>query len=136
MKKSKITINGRTFQGDNIAMNGNDIMIDGKAVYDASKESNPAPINITVEGNVRSLNIPQCENIEVMGDVDDLETMNGNVRVGGNVNGDVETMNGNVKAHTIKGDVETFNGDVTTGILDGEIETFNGRVIKETLKEE
>lgn len=130
-----ININGKSFQGDNISVNGSRILIDGKSVYDGESESKLGPISINVEGDINSLDIPVVEGLNVYRNVNDLETMNGNVFVDGDIFGDVETFNGNVKARTIKGDVETFNGDVTMGNHVENVETVNRTIIKETLKQ-
>lgn len=132
---ANININGKSFQGDNISVNGSRILIDGKSVYDGEEESKLGPISINVEGEIDSLDVPVVEELNVYGNVNDLETMNGNVAVEGDIFGDVETFNGNVKARTIKGDVETFNGDVTMGNHVENVETVNGTIIKETLKQ-
>lgn len=49
---SKITINGKTFRGDNITVTKNEVVIDGKkADYGTSYE----PITVHVDGNVNKL---------------------------------------------------------------------------------
>ena len=41
-----------------------------------------------------------------------IETNDGEVKIGGNVDGNVSTYNGNVNCHNINGDVQTHNGNI------------------------
>lgn len=104
-----ISINGKTYK------NANNITItDGKVILDGvvqNVEDSPT-INISIEGDVQTLSVDSCEVIHVAGDTYSLNTVNGKVIALGNVN-DIETINGNVKCNgDILGNVKTVNGNV------------------------
>ena len=102
-----ITVNGKTYKGNNISISNGVVVIDGKR-YDDKDAKN---INISVVGNLESLDVDSCEMIMITGDVGTVETVNGNVKCG-NVNGNVKTTNGNIKAGDIHGKATTSNGNI------------------------
>lgn len=105
---SKITLNGKTYIGNNIVISGNQVIIDGKPVEDDSKV-----INITVTGNLGSLQCDNANEIKIEGDVlQGVKTTNGDVDISGEVKGNVSTTNGDVFCGFIAGDVTTKNGDI------------------------
>lgn len=98
---SKITINGRTFHGDNITVVNDNVIIDGKT---ADYGTSFGAITVHVEGDVHKL---ECHKAEITGDV------YGNVdahsltcdTIGGNVDAHkvtCEFIKGKVDAHTVK----------------------------------
>ena len=100
---SKININGRIFTGNNITVNDNEIIIDGKSVdYDPNNEYKE--IHVHVDGNLESL---KCNTATINGDVyKDVKcnTLKCEV-VGGNVKANTvkaDYIEGNVKANTVK----------------------------------
>lgn len=98
-----ININGRTYTGNNITVNDNDIIIDGKKVdYDPNNEYKE--IIVHVDGNLESL---KCNTAVIHGDVyQDVKcnTLKCEV-VGGDVKANTvkaDHIEGNVKANTVK----------------------------------
>ena len=104
---STITINGVTYEGNNISVKKNRVIIDGKEL-DVDEKN----INITVIGNIKSINADAVETISIGGDADTVKTMSGDVRIEGNVTGDVKTMSGDVRCGNIGGKVNTMSGDI------------------------
>ncbi len=105
---SKITINGITYQGENITVKNGQVIIDGKK-YSASANK----INISVEGNVNELQVDSCEQVTVNGEIKgDVKTMSGDVVTTGPIAGSVSTMSGNVHCLNIGGAVSTMSGDI------------------------
>lgn len=64
--------------------------------------------------------------VTVHGDVDVLESTNGNVKA--NNVGSVRTTNGEVSCDDVAGDVNTTNGDVTARKILGKVTTVNGDI--------
>lgn len=104
-----ITINGKTYKGNNLQISGNQVLIDGKRV---DQQEDEKVINITVEGNIDTLDVDYCDKLEITGDCGSVTSKNGNIQVKGNVNGDVTNKNGNIVCRNVAGDAETKNGDV------------------------
>ena len=103
-----ITINGKTYKGNNIVVSGDCVYIDGKKMEgDDSKE-----ININVVGDLGSIKVDNCNKLEVRGNCSSVESKNGDVIVGGYVSGDVVSKNGNISCGNVAGNVETKNGNI------------------------
>jgi DUF4097 and DUF4098 domain-containing protein YvlB len=98
-----ININGKTYTGNNIIVNNDDIIIDGKSVdYDPNNEHKI--INVHVDGNLESL---KCNTATINGDV--FQDVKCNTLKCEAVGGDVKAntvkadyIQGNVKANTVK----------------------------------
>ena len=105
-----IIINGKKYEGQNLSIINNRVIIDGKDVTD--KDDDSKVINIHCESDINSIEVDNCNKLEVLGDAGHITTTNGNVIIGGNVSGDVKTTNGNVKCENINGSVSTKNGNV------------------------
>ena len=105
MKNGKCVIDGKSFSGSNIQINGNKVIVDG----------------VTQEGELVG-----DINVTVHGDVEMLENTNGNVKA--NNIGSVKTTNGKVTGDEISGDVTTVNGDVTARKILGKVTTVNGDI--------
>jgi hypothetical protein len=120
-------INGKTFNGNNISINGDKIIIDGIEVKDkdilSSKE-----ISITVEGNIDNLSVDNCTSIAVHGSVNNLQSVRGSIHVV-NVNGDIKSTSGDIdiKSHVV-GNINTVSGDVSCGNITGNIKTISGDI--------
>lgn len=106
--KSTITVNGKTYQGNNVKISNNKVYIDG-VLQDTEDQKR---INITVNGNIDKLQVDACNEVFVTGDVSTLKTMYGDVEIGGSVSGSIKTMSGDVNCGTVGGDISTMSGDV------------------------
>ncbi len=107
----KITINGVTYEGNNLNIINGNVYIDGKIATNVDKE-----VKIKVEGSLMNLATDQsveCEDvhgsIEAEGSVN-CEDVGGNVVAGGSVNcNDVEgnvTAGGSVNCNDVGGNVK------------------------------
>lgn len=103
-----ININGIQYTGNSVSINGNSIIIDGKKVNGGDEKE----ININIEGNLDSLRFDYCNNLSIKGDVGEVDTGSGDVRVTGNIKGSVRTGSGDVSCKSISGNVKTGSGDV------------------------
>lgn len=91
MKSGNMTINGKTYSGNNI------IISNGKVIVDGAEQSEVLEHNIVVNvtGDVQSLETTsgdvQCESVS-----GDVKTVSGDVNVRGNVAGNVKTVSGDI----------------------------------------
>lgn len=103
-----ITINGKTYSGNNINVINGKVIIDGVEQTPEGKQ-----ILIAVKGNVNTITVDSCEKIAVQGDIGNVKTMSGDVEVRGNVTGSVQTMSGDVEVGgEIHGNVSSVSGDI------------------------
>lgn len=112
---STISINGQriSVQGNgNLTISNNKIFINGKQ-YECEEKN----INITIAGNVDQLKVDNCDTIKVAGNVNDISTMSGSVKVEKDVFGSIKTMSGSVKCNDVKGSVSTMSGDISKKFL-------------------
>jgi len=103
---SRITINGATYQGNDITIDNGKIFIDGVEAETEAKE-----INISIQGSIYNLRVDTCNTITVDGNVGSIGTMSGDVKCN-NVFSYVNTMSGDVSAEVIHGKVTTMSGDI------------------------
>ena len=89
-----ININGKVFYGNNVSISRNKIIIDGVEVTDEDVV-NSKTVNITVEGNVNSIEADYVSKIEVKGTVGNVKTTSGDIHCL-NVEGDIKTTSGDV----------------------------------------
>lgn len=105
MKNGKIEIDGKTFTGSNIQINGCKVIVDG-VTQDGELVGD---INITVDGDVES--ITNTHGSVSAKNVKNIKTVHGDV-VCGDVSGDVKTTHGDIKSNSIKGSATTTFGDI------------------------
>ena len=119
---AQIIINGKSYTGNSISINKNQIIINGVNIVEDSKV-----INIAIEGNVDILSVDVCEKVVVHGFVNSVSTMSGDVECM-SVNKDVKTMSGSVECGDIGGDVSTSSGDVKAKNIGGSVKTSSGDI--------
>ena len=103
-----ISINGKTYKGNDLSISGGKVYIDGKLQHEEDK----IDINITVNGNLDTLEVDACNTITVKQNCKVVTCKNGNVIIHGNVEGDVTNKNGNIKCKNILGDANTNIGNI------------------------
>lgn len=122
-----ININGRTYSGNNIQISNNRVIIDGKDVTGDHKDEKV--INISVEGNIESLDVGYCQKISVKGDCGRVKSASGDVKITGNVTGDVSAQSGEIEiGGNVGGSVSTQTGDVKCGTVSGSVKTTTGDI--------
>lgn len=118
-----ITINGVKYQGNNVQIINNNVIIDGKS------QSLPSDKEIHIKiDTIHSLSVDYASSIIVetatnisstSGDIQanlikgDAKTTSGDVNCG-DVGGNVTTVSGDVQAQKILGSVKTVSGDIST----------------------
>lgn len=125
-------INGRVYKnitGGVITITNGKILVDGKSVEDW-ENSEEKVINITIEGNVETLQASNCNNVTVKGNAKTIKTGSGDVTVSGNVSGNIQTGSGDVHCHDVGEDVSTGSGDVHCETVHGHVSTMSGDVYK------
>lgn len=112
----KININGReiSLHGKSLEMRDGQIIVDGK------------PIEEYDEGECPIIKI------EITGNVDNINTENGEVTVNGRV-GSICSKNGNVKCETVEGNIDSKNGNIYCHTVNGDVETKNGNIIRQSI---
>ena len=119
---AQIIINGKSYVGNSISISKNQIIVNGTKIVEDSKI-----INISIEGNVDSLNVDSCEKVVVHGFVHSVSTMSGDVECL-DVKKDVKTMSGSVECGNVSGDVSTASGDVKAKTIGGSVKTSSGDI--------
>ncbi len=119
-----ISINGKSFFGNSITINGNKIIVDGKDIT-----PNEKTINIVVNGNIDNLEVDSCNKLEIHGDVNKLKNCSGDVECG-DIKGDATSGSGNIKCKgNVGGNVSTGSGNVNCeGSIKGNVKTGSGNV--------
>lgn len=102
-----ITINNKSYSGSSVIINDGKVIIDGKEANTANHKT----INITVTGDVTSINADHCAKIEVKGNAGSIKTMSGDVKCG-NVTGSVSSMSGDISCKQIQWNASTMSGDI------------------------
>ena len=110
-KNSKITINGKTYSGSSHTIINDKIFIDGKEIIDDNLKSSKI-LNIKIEGGISECAILNCNSIQVIGNVKNLDNQNGDISITGNIEGDVDNQNGDIQCQNINGDIDIQNGSV------------------------
>jgi hypothetical protein len=103
-RKGSVTIDGRTFSGNNISISGDKVIIDG-----VQQEG-------SLVGDVH---------VSINGDVEALQITSGSITV---TAGSIKTTSGDVKCGDVSGSVQTVSGDVACGNVAGNIRTVSGDV--------
>ncbi|QVG64356.1 hypothetical protein Bestia_00123 [Acinetobacter phage Bestia] len=108
MSGGSVNVNGKTYTGKNIQINGDQVIIDGVV-----QEGAPlvGPINVTVNGDVESLRTVSGD-ITVNGSTGSIQSTSGDVEVKGDVVGNVQTVSGDVLCKKVEGDARTVSGDI------------------------
>jgi hypothetical protein len=102
-----ININGKIYQGNNISIVNGKVTIDGKDQTPDSKE-----INITVNGNIDTLKVDVANKVFVVGQVNSVSTVSGDVDTSGDVLGSISTVSGDVECGNVGGSITTVSGDI------------------------
>lgn len=112
-QKSEVSINGVNFEGSNVDIVGNRVLVDGKPVDFGPTEA-LARIVIHISGNCEVVTT-QSGDVTVSGDVSNgIGTQSGSVRVDGEARGNINTMSGDVTVHGSIQQVKTMSGNITT----------------------
>lgn len=102
-----LTINGRSYSGNDITINGDKVIVDGveqAAITD--------------------------QTLIIQGDVVTVSSESGRITVNGNVNGSVKTMSGSVDCGNVSGNVNTMSGKVSARDIGGSVSTMSGAITR------
>ena len=119
---STISINGTTYEGNNIVVKNGKVIIDGK---DHTPESKT--INISVQGDINELKVDACTKIDVKGSCNNLRSGAGDVNCG-DVSGPLQVGSGDVRCGNVNGDIKTGAGDVKCGDVSGNVSSMAGDI--------
>jgi hypothetical protein len=101
----KITVNGKTYKGNDVYVRNNEIYIDGKMVDKATT------IQITINGNVG-----------------EIDNGTGDITINGNVTGNISNDVGDIKCGNVGGNVSNDVGDIECCNVEGKASTCVGDV--------
>lgn len=109
-KRNSVSINDTVVveNAQSINMVNGEIYIDGNHVTVNSKV-----INLTILGNIDTLETRNCETVTVNGSAGSVSNSNGKVVITGDVTGNVNNSNGNINCGNVQGSVKTSNGNIT-----------------------
>jgi hypothetical protein len=105
MSNGRVVIDGKEFNGNNISIDGDTVIVDGVA----QQGTLTGPVNVVVHGDVQI-----------------LENRSGNVTAQ-NV-GNIKTVSGDVDCNAVSGSVQTVSGDVDCDEIGGSVKTVSGDV--------
>ena len=111
-KKSKgtVSINGKTYVGNNVSIVGDTVYVDGRAQSGALATGQPITVNVT--GDVARLDTA-CGDVNVTGCAGQISCTSGDIQIAGGVAGNVESTSGDVSVGgSVGGSVSTVSGDV------------------------
>lgn len=98
-----------TIDSGKFYINGEEIDIDEFA---SRKEGFDNVYNIHIEGTVDRIEVDQCENIVIAGNVNKVTSNCGNIKITGDVSGDVQTNLGDIECSRISGDIKANMGSI------------------------
>lgn len=112
--KRVITTNGRVIK--NMVIRDGKITIDGRTLDEYMNQQEHASvrpvITIQVTGDVERIDCDECKEISITGNCRNVKTSMGDIRVGGDVDGDVHTNMGSIDCGNVGGDVHTNMGSI------------------------
>lgn len=101
----EVKINGKSYFGKNVVINGSAVTIDGNAVSEVEPN-----IKVEILGACEAVNTTSGD-IHIKDAAQQVKTMSGDITCG-NVYGNVSTMSGDVKCGDVSGSVSTMSGDI------------------------
>jgi hypothetical protein len=110
-----VTVNGQSYSGKNITVNGNTVVVDGVTASVTTRV-----LKIEIVGDIESLSCESCDSLHIKGNVKQLSTMSGDVDIEGDVIS-VTTASGDVTCKNINGPVKTISGDITCRNMTGDM---------------
>lgn len=126
--RNMVIIGGRSFKGDVVVFKNGRVIVDGE---DVTPENESEKFNITIEGNVGSIEVDRAKQITINGSVEgNVASGSGDVSVTYSVSGNVTTGSGDVSVSgNVSGDVRTGSGDVDcSGTIGGSVKTGSGDI--------
>lgn len=113
--KTTITVNGKQYIGKNVSINGDNIVIDG-----VQHGFTGQTIKIDIVGDVDTLESGSGD-VTIHGNANKVKTGSGDVEVFGDVFEDVITGSGDVECINIRGTAKTGSGDISAKTISGNI---------------
>ena len=84
----------RQISGGHLQIVNGEVITDGQPVREINTDEKV--INITIEGDVERLEVDYCSSIRITGNAKRVKTLNGDIEIGGNVEGDCHTNMGSI----------------------------------------
>lgn len=112
----------------NIVINGRRLTLNGDLVKDFN-DVDEKVIYVIINGDVNSISVDSCEQVEVKGNADSVKTISGDVKVDGCVSGNLSTVSGDVDCGDVGCGVSTTSGDVRCKSIGGDVKTISGDIV-------
>lgn len=109
-----IVVNGDVIRGQKInsmVISGGRITIDGKSLSELDVEDEKE-INITIQGDLERLEVDYCNTLHVTGNAKRVKANQGDIEIGGDVQGDVHANMGTITCGNIEGDCHANMGNI------------------------
>ena len=109
-----IVVNGDVIRGQKInsmVISGGRITIDGKSLSELDVEDEKE-INITIQGDLERLEVDYCNTLHVNGNAKRVKSNQGDIEIGGDVQGDVHANMGTITCGNIDGDCHANMGNI------------------------
>lgn len=100
----------RQISGGHLQIVNGEVITDGQPVREINTDEKV--INITIEGDIERLEVDYCSSIRITGNAKRVKTLNGDIEIGGNVEGDVHTNMGSITCGDVEGDCHTNMGSI------------------------
>lgn len=121
--RGKISINGVSYEGDNVVIENNNVTIDG-VKQDGKHISKSKKIDVLITGDVETVSAGSGS--VTARNITNASTGSGDVKA--DIITTVNTSSGDVEAEQIQGDVRTSSGDVEAGSIGGSTTTSSGDI--------
>ena len=109
IKGGVIQINGKKKNKKNLVISNKQVIIDGIIQEDINLES-------------------QIINIQITGNVGDIQNEAGDITVSGSVSGNVKTASGDIECGDVQGNAKSMSGDIKCGVVHGDVSTMSGDI--------
>lgn len=109
-----IVVNGDVIRGQKInsmVISCGRITIDGKSLSELDVEDEKE-INITIQGDLERLEVDYCNTLHVTGNAKRVKANQGDIEIGGDVQGDVHANMGTITCGNVEGDCHANMGNI------------------------
>lgn len=108
--RSRVTIDGRDFVGNNVVINS-----DGQVIVDGVAQSGSlvGPVTVEIHGDTDKVEVA-AGSVSVTGSCSSAKTQSGDITCG-DVTGSVSSMSGDIRCKHVAGSCKTMSGDIYKG---------------------
>jgi len=123
VEPSKVTVNGVSYSGRNVTIDGDKVIVDGKVV----EVPEGRKIEVTIEGDLERLHLTNGV-VYAKGMIGDIAMQNGTVNAEADIKGEVSMGNGKITCHDVYADVNLDMGSIKASTIHGNASTKMGNI--------